>query len=869
MGRSHELEEIDRLLTGSAPGGVALFGEAGVGKTRLLTDAVDRLRTAGVTVGWVRATEAARDIPLGSFAHVLTPDDAALPPGDLLHAALARLRRDAGHDRFVLAVDDAHHLDQTSVALLHLALTQSDVRVAMSVRTGADLPAGLVGLWKDDLVERIDLGPLDRAATEELVGTVLGATVSASLVDQIWYLSRGNALFVRELVTVADERRARPTNRPIIGSGVGGQARLADLVDERLRLLPPERRAALEVVAVGEQVPLVAAERLVGSGHLEDLDARGLVEVVDAGGIDVVQLVHPLYREVLVAGLSRLRRRAVLHDLVGAVADIEGFDRLRLATWQLESGRPADPGLLLTLAREALARLDHALAERLALAAGGGDRTESGLVLAEALAGQGRGEAAQGVLDRLSPSSPVDVARVAIERASNLFLALDRSTDAIAVVTAAQAELAGHPAEQADCRSVAAQMALFSLRYADAASLAEGVLADPRAPESARVRATPVVVTVWGAQGRLTDALALFDAELAEAARRLRRQVPYGEVQLAMARFQVLWWNGDAYALDAYTADGLGLRVDHPPPSLQGIVSGFRGGALLARGRAVPALAHLDRSVRALAEVDWFAQRPLAEAMRARAAVFAGNLASADEAIAAADAAFALDPQRGARIVPYIELSRAWIAAARGERSDAAHRCLALGAAMEQMAAPLAVEALHSAVRLGHAGEARDALDRLARVVDGPFAPLAARHAGAAVDQDAAGLVAVGRDFEALGADLLAAEALRAGANLLEREGKGMSAADAHRRASALLEQSGSPRSPALAPPGRRGEPLTRREQEVAVLAARGRTSPEIAAVLHVSVRTVDTHLSRIYRKLMVDGRHQLGAVLDLDDAPG
>ncbi|HEX6425126.1 MAG TPA: helix-turn-helix transcriptional regulator, partial [Acidimicrobiales bacterium] len=50
--------------------------------------------------------------------------------------------------------------------------------------------------------------------------------------------------------------------------------------------------------------------------------------------------------------------------------------------------------------------------------------------------------------------------------------------------------------------------------------------------------------------------------------------------------------------------------------------------------------------------------------------------------------------------------------------------------------------------------------------------------------------------------------------------------------------------------------------REVALMAAHGRTSPEIAAALYLSVRTVDTHLSRVYRKLMIDGRHQLADAL-------
>jgi DNA-binding CsgD family transcriptional regulator/tetratricopeptide (TPR) repeat protein len=870
VGRGDELAQIDRLVTGTGqPYGAVLFGEAGVGKTRLITDAVGALTARDVTVEWVRATDAARDIPLGSFAHLLARDDGARHREDLLHTALLRLRDRAGDGPFVLAVDDAHHLDPMSLALLHLAVTQAELRVVMSVRSGDELPSGLVGLWKDDLLRRIDVAPLTRQATEELVTSVLGPRVKASLLGRIWQLSRGNALFVRELVTTAWERRSSGEGGRVALVGHGAQERLRDLVDERLRLLTPDHRGALEVVAVGEQVPLVAAERLVPADDLDQLSTRGLIEVVDAGDVEVVQLVHPLHGEVLVGGLPPLRRRAVLRELVAAVGDLERFDRLRMATWQLESGQPGDPDLLVALAHEALGRLDHPLAERLARAAGGADHTASGLVLADALAAQGEVVEAQRILDGLDPAGPEEVAHVAVARGSNLFLGLDRSAEAFAVLEEAEVELGDHPAWQAECRSVAAQASMFAARYQDAGRLALAALDEPTAPESARVRATPVVMTVWGADGRLRDALDLVTPQLIDAARRHRQTVPWGELQLGMAQFQVLWWTGDAHALDELTARGLGPQIAHWSTPLYGVVSGFRGGALLARGRAGAALAEFERSVRALAEVDWFAQRPLAEAMRARAAVFAGDVGRANEAIAAADEAYAADPQRAARTLPFIELSRAWILAAEGSRSDAAGRCLALGTAMEHAARPLGVEALHDAVRLGHADSAREALDRLAATVDGPFAPVAARHAAAAAEEDADALLAVAGDLEDLGADLRAAEALRAAENLLRAGSRGASAADARRRADELLDRCGSPQSPALAPRLPAGAPLTRREHEVAALAARGRTSPEIAATLHLSTRTVDTHLARVYRKLMVEGRHELAAALDLGPRAG
>jgi DNA-binding CsgD family transcriptional regulator len=255
--------------------------------------------------------------------------------------------------------------------------------------------------------------------------------------------------------------------------------------------------------------------------------------------------------------------------------------------------------------------------------------------------------------------------------------------------------------------------------------------------------------------------------------------------------------------------------------------------------------------------------------MRARAAVFAGELHVADEAIRAADIAYAADMRRGARTLPYIELSRAWLLAAEGEVAEAAARCLALATAMEHVVKPLAVEVLHAAVRLGRAADAVGAMDRLAGAVDGPFVDVAARHARALVQGDGTLLAGVAGEFEALGADLLAAETHRAAENAHRRQGRGASASVAARRVDELLQRCGNPRSPALELTVPMGEELTGREREVALLAAGGRTSPQIAAALYLSVRTVDTHLSRVYRKLMIDGRHELADALGSADRPG
>jgi DNA-binding NarL/FixJ family response regulator len=61
------------------------------------------------------------------------------------------------------------------------------------------------------------------------------------------------------------------------------------------------------------------------------------------------------------------------------------------------------------------------------------------------------------------------------------------------------------------------------------------------------------------------------------------------------------------------------------------------------------------------------------------------------------------------------------------------------------------------------------------------------------------------------------------------------------------------------AEPGRPGVyPLTRKEVEVAILVAQGKTNKEIASQLFNSERTIDNHVQHIYNKLTIDSRAEL-----------
>jgi DNA-binding CsgD family transcriptional regulator len=108
---------------------------------------------------------------------------------------------------------------------------------------------------------------------------------------------------------------------------------------------------------------------------------------------------------------------------------------------------------------------------------------------------------------------------------------------------------------------------------------------------------------------------------------------------------------------------------------------------------------------------------------------------------------------------------------------------------------------------------------------------------------------------------LLAAEAYTAAARAYRAEGLARPASATSRMAAELIAACGDVRTPGLAT-GEVSERLTRRELEIAGLAAAGASSREIAARLVLSVRTVDNHLQNVYSKLGVTSREELAEIL-------
>ena len=335
VGRGLECAAIDAAL--EAPNTLLLFsGDPGMGKSRLLDELAARAKSRGTRVLRGRAYEAERvrpygawidalrSAPLGSFDDVLRADLAPLLPelgapstsGDRarLFDAVGRLL--ASLAPLVLILDDVQWLDEASAALLHATARAGLARVLLACGArGGELPDNpqmlrLVRvLAKDGRLERLDLAPLDDAATIALARAVdPGADVERVTRD-----SAGNPLFAIEVA------RALAAGGDAITASLDGiiADRLAQL-DEAARELVPwaaafGRTFDLEVLA---RVTGLAAARLASG--IEELERRGIVRALASGA--QYDFVHDLIRDGAYRRLSSPRRRLAHGQIARALA---------------------------------------------------------------------------------------------------------------------------------------------------------------------------------------------------------------------------------------------------------------------------------------------------------------------------------------------------------------------------------------------------------------------------------------------------------------------------------------------------------------------------------------------------------------------
>jgi len=374
VGRGRELDALERVLAAAARGDgqvVLVAGEAGIGKTTLVSCAAERAAAAGAIVVRGHCSDVGRSPPFAPWLEALAgrppaagtaapnhdpeppPFAAAASQEELLDGVLSRLRAlGAGASPLLVVLEDLHWADAESIDLLRWVSGQVGslpVAVVATYREGDGrahdrLATVLAHLVRESGAVRLALEPWTAAQVGELVAARFGDSwphreaLSA-------YLERygdGNPLLVRELV------RGLEQERRLVETPSGWS--LDDLANLRGAPLPMMLRAALQgrLAACGEttraavEVAAVLGHELAYEDWRAVLDAAddemvatvdecldgGVLEEVDRGRR--LRFRHALLRESLYYDLS-LPRRKVLHRAVAAA---------------LAAARHADPGIV-------------------------------------------------------------------------------------------------------------------------------------------------------------------------------------------------------------------------------------------------------------------------------------------------------------------------------------------------------------------------------------------------------------------------------------------------------------------------------------------------------------------------------------------
>src|SRR5215470_19775492 len=421
VGRRPELAVFERVVSSGEYAGLVIHGRAGVGKTRL-------------------AEECRRQAAAGLLAD--GPGRPG-PDGQLDTAALFDQARRAVHQRhggrrLVVVADDVPLLDSASLALLGYLAAQGTIFLIATVRAGEPVPDLVTGLWREGRLERVDLEDLGRADLETLLHRALGGPVEAGTAREFWEVTRGNPLYVRELVLGCLESGALVERSGVwhLEGPVPSTARLVDLVGRRIEGLSAGARSVVELLAVCEPLELEYLETAAPAEVLESLERAGLVTIAVAEG--EVRLAHPLHGKVVRAAMPRSRARAILLGQAGrleAMSPARGA-ALRIAVWRLDAGVPPDPAVLVRGAHLARYAHDFRTVRRLMEAVPGADLDAAGsLLLGEALYELGAFDGAERVLARGQqlPSSEHVALRLAVTRARNAQWGLCQPETALAI----------------------------------------------------------------------------------------------------------------------------------------------------------------------------------------------------------------------------------------------------------------------------------------------------------------------------------------------------------------------------------------------------------------------------------------------------
>jgi len=838
------------------------------------------------------------------------------------HSAVRSLLQGLAARRpLLLVLDDLHWADEASVELLSHLVRHSGrehLLIAGAIRSGqipARLDLALTEASADGRFERIIPAPLTESEARLLVGDRFAGEIAGDLHRE----SGGNPFYLEQLareVATAPAGSASPPRSAARTAGVGEM--IADVpatviasIEREVGLLAEDEIAMARGAAVigeGFDPDLAAAaaglDRADGLACLDALLENDLVRATEVPRR--FRFRHPIVRHAVYEG-SPPGWLIAAHSRAAAALDPPSVAIAARAHHVERSAEPGDEGAIELLTRTAAevapgapAAAAHWLAAAIRLLPTGDDgrRLELLVAMARALAASGHFDASIAAIDEVLGLLPVDqpalrgrvVASAARidqlrgrhggERTVEVRAALDQLPDQrSADATALKLELAadcffGGELEQFESWVRAAGADAHARRDRPGIAAGTGLLStalymrdETQAARAELDRALELIDQLSDIElsehlnsftwlglcaitlERFDDGIALLDRTIGVALATEQGHLP---ALMRINQAYACLWLGRGQQAAALLASAVESSILTANPIFLAWGKSLQSWEALLRGALPEAVRLAEESARgAVSETDPItatAACHLAEALLA-----AGRLDQAETALLTNAGGPGLTTvERSFRPRPYETLTR--IAIARGDLVAAGE----WASRAEQAAAGLGIrgrdaDALRARATVelarGEDAAARDtalaaaaAADEVGMPIEAARARSLAARAAVSGDRDAAvaALREVHAELDRLGAALYRDEAAA------ELRGLGVRVA----------------RSAAPEPAGARLPELTTREREIATLVADGRRNREIAESLFLSVRTIEGHLGRIFRKLDVDSRTQLAALV-------
>ncbi|WIM87031.1 LuxR C-terminal-related transcriptional regulator [Candidatus Mycobacterium wuenschmannii] len=909
--RAQEARAVADLLTHAqvGPASLVVDGEAGIGKTTLILDAVAEARALDfrvlqaqgapteVTYAYAAVADLLRDVDDEAVADLPELQRLALqracvgevesggPATDERTTAIALMsviERLAAQGPVLVVVDDAQWLDASSRAVIGFVTRRlaGPVGMLLSFRTGdpgAHDDRAWLRFHRPEAQAQVHMRPLGRKALHALVADRLGHTLPRPLVTRIHEISGGNPLFAIELARgAADDLAATSVDLP--DTLVALVRRRIGHVDEAAAavLLAAACSAAPTVEVVAQATDTSTADVVAALESIEHLHAV----VLDG---DRVRFAHPLFATGIYTDAAPSRRRAMHRKLAGIVERPEVRARhlaLAAATGDATMLAALDAAAETTIAQGAPAVAAELL--ELAMTLGGDDvwrRIRAGELHFRAgsfVAARERLRAA------LAEAPPGALRCMALMWLGGVMAYDDDMAGAVEVMSEAVDEVGDNPALGLLCRLRLALALVMTDRVKEALRIMDDavVIADRMGEPALRSQARSVWVAGSFIAGRGVEHEALRTAVELEDPRS-------GATTFFRASAVEAMIHGCTGELDRARDEMLAVLKQMLDEGTE--VDIIWAAAHVAQielwsGRYPEATRAAQEALERAEQMDGKFALITASTLQCAVAAYAGREAEARSvAQAAVDASYAIGAPLMAKdprsTLAFLEVSRGEYAAALTTLQPDLDSFDGLTTEIEGgRHLPDAIEALTSVGRtdeaeplikaLEHNGIQHDRPWMLAVGSRGRGQLFAARgdldEAQRAVEQAMVHHERLPMPFEKARTQLLLGQ-------LQRRRRRRQDAAAALHEALETFERLGAPLWVARAraeigrldSPRGDGQGLTAAEQRTARLAAEGRSNKQIAAELFISEKTVEMYLSAAYRKLGVRSRAGLSAALE------